>query len=61
MAPGLQGGGLTGDLRWNPLLIKIDDRRRLVELQNGCSAMFAITVWIAAETIPGSVPLPLPW
>ena len=61
MAPGLQGGGLTGDLGWNPLQIKIDDRRRLVELQNGRSAMFAITAWVAAEAIPGSVPLPLPW
>ena len=61
MAPGLQGGGLTGDLGWNPLQIKVDDRRRLVELQNGRSAMFAITAWVAAEAIPGSVPLPLPW
>lgn len=33
VAPGLQSGGLTGDLGWNPLKIKVDDRRRLVELQ----------------------------
>lgn len=35
VAPGLQAGGLTGDLGWNPLDINITDRRRLVELQNG--------------------------
>lgn len=39
VAPGLQSGGLTGDLGWNPLQIKITDRRRLVELQNGRAAM----------------------
>jgi len=61
VAPGLQAGGLTGDLGWNPLQITIDDRRRTVELQNGRAAMFAITAWIAAESIPGSVPLPLFW
>merc|ERR1719272_81677 len=61
VAPGLQPGGLTGDLGWNPLKVKIDDRRRTVELQNGRAAMFAITAWIAAETIPGSMPLLLPW
>jgi Chlorophyll A-B binding protein len=61
VAPGLQPGGLTGDLGWNPLKIKVDDRRRLVELQNGRAAMFAISAWVAAEAIPGSVPLPLPW
>ena len=61
VAPGLQPGGLTGDLGWNPLKINIDDRRRTVELQNGRAAMFAITAWIAAETIPGSMPLLLPW
>ena len=33
VAPGLQAGGLTGDLGWNPLQIKITDRRRLVEIQ----------------------------
>ena len=61
VAPGLQPGGLTGNLGWNPLRIKVDDRRKLVELQNGRAAMFAISAWIAAETIPGSMPLPLPW
>lgn len=61
VAPGLQPGGLTGDLGWNPLGIKITDRRRLSELQNGRAAMFAISAWVAAETIPGSFPLPLPW
>jgi hypothetical protein len=61
VAPGLQAGGLTGDLGYNPLNIKIDDRRRLVELQNGRAAMFAISAWIAADAIPGSLPLPLPW
>lgn len=33
VAPGLQAGGLTGDLGWNPLQIKVTDRRRLVEIQ----------------------------
>jgi len=61
VAPGLQAGGLTGDLGWNPLQINIDDRRRTVELQNGRAAMFAISAWIAAETVPGSMPLPLFW
>lgn len=61
VAPGLTPGGLTGDLGWNPLNIEITDRRRLVELQNGRAAMFAISAWIAHETIPGSMPLPLPW
>jgi hypothetical protein len=61
VAPGLTPGGLTGDLGWNPLKINVDDRRRTVELQNGRAAMFAITAWIAAETIPGSMPLLLPW
>lgn len=61
VAPGLQAGGLTGDLGWNPLGIEVTDRRRLVELQNGRAAMFAISAWVAAETIPGSMPLPLPW
>eukprot|EP00536_Pseudo-nitzschia_multiseries_P000962 jgi/Psemu1/300416/fgenesh1_kg.12_\ len=61
VAPGLQPGGLTGDLGWNPLDITVDDRRRTVELQNGRAAMFAISAWIAAETIPGSMPLPLLW
>mmetsp|Transcript_7466 Transcript_7466/g.8688 ORF Transcript_7466/g.8688 Transcript_7466/m.8688 type:complete len:243 (+) Transcript_7466:119-847(+) len=61
VAPGLTPGGLTGDLGWNPLKVKVDDRRQLVELQNGRAAMFAITAWISAETIHGSVPVPLPW
>lgn len=61
VAPGLQSGGLTGDLGWNPLKIEVNDRRRLVEIQNGRAAMFAITAWVCAEAIPGSVPLPLPW
>lgn len=61
VAPGLTPGGLTGDLGWNPLDIKVTDRRKLVELQNGRAAMFAICAWVAAETIPGSVPLSLPW
>ena len=61
VAPGLQPGGLTGDLGWNPLQITVDDRRQTVELQNGRAAMFAISAWIAAETIPGSMPLPLLW
>jgi hypothetical protein len=61
VAPGLQPGGLTGDLGWNPLKINITDRRRLVELQNGRAAMYAISAWVAADTISGSVPLPLPW
>jgi hypothetical protein len=61
VAPGLQPGGLTGDLGWNPLDIKITEDRRLKEIQNGRAAMFAICAWVAAEAVPGSVPLPLPW
>jgi len=61
VAPGLQSGGLTGDLGWNPLKVEVTDRRRLVELQNGRAAMFAITAWVSAEMIPGSVPIPLLW
>jgi hypothetical protein len=61
IAPGLAPGGLTGDLGWNPLDIKITDRRRLVEIQNGRAAMFAISAWVANEAIAGSVPLTLPW
>jgi Chlorophyll A-B binding protein len=61
VAPGLQPGGLTGNLGWNPLQITVDDRRKLVELQNGRAAMFAISAWVSAECIPGSFPLPLPW
>jgi Chlorophyll A-B binding protein len=59
--PGLQAGGLTGDLGWNPLGIKVTDRRRLVEIQNGRAAMFAICAWVAHDAIPGSVPIPLLW
>lgn len=61
VAPGLQAGGLTGDLGWNPLKVKVTDRRRLVELQNGRAAMFAICAWVAADSVAGSVPIPLPW
>jgi len=61
VAPGLQAGGLTGDIGWNPLNIEITDRRRLVELQNGRAAMYAISAWVAHDCIAGSVPLPLPW
>lgn len=61
VAPGLKPGGLTGDLGFNPLNIKITDRRRLVELQNGRAAMFAISAWVAHDSIAGSVPLALPW
>lgn len=61
VAPGWQAGGLTGDLGWNPLAIKVDDRRKLVEIQNGRAAMFAICAWVFHDTVPGSVPLPLPW
>ena len=61
IAPGLKAGGLTGDLGWNPLNVKVTDRRRLSELQNGRAAMFAICAWVANESIPGAFPLPLPW
>jgi len=61
IAPGLKSGGLTGDLGFNPLKIEVTDRRRLVEIQNGRAAMFAICAWVANEAIPGSVPIPLPW
>lgn len=61
IAPGLKAGGLTGDLGWNPLSVKVTDRRRLSELQNGRAAMFAICAWVANDAIPGSVPLALPW
>lgn len=61
LPPGFQSGGLTGDLGWNPLRITVTDRRRLSEIQNGRAAMFAIMAWIAADVVPGSVPLQLPW
>ena len=61
VAPGLSPGGLTGDLGWNPLKVEVTDRRRLAELQNGRAAMVAISAWVAASEISGSVPIPLPW
>mmetsp|Transcript_22166 Transcript_22166/g.32365 ORF Transcript_22166/g.32365 Transcript_22166/m.32365 type:complete len:227 (+) Transcript_22166:52-732(+) len=61
VAPGLKPGGLTGDLGWNPLNVAVTDRRRLVELQNGRAAMFAISAWVSNEAINGAFPLPLPW
>lgn len=61
LANGLKAGGLTGDLKYNPLNIEITDRRRLSELQNGRAAMFAICAWIVADAIPGAFPIPLPW
>lgn len=61
VAPGLRSGGLTGELGWNPLKVTMTDRRRLVEIQNGRAAMFAISAWVCSELIPGSVPIPLPW
>jgi len=61
VAPGLQPGGLTGDLGWNPLQVAVTDDRRLAELQNARLAMVCIMAWLAADAIPGSVPVPLPW
>jgi len=61
LAPGFRSGGLTGDLGFNPLKIKITERRRVVELQNGRAAMFAICAWVAHDAVAGSVPLALPW
>jgi len=61
IAPGLTSGGLTGDLGFNPLQIKITERRRFVEVQNGRAAMYAICAWVAHDAIAGSVPLSLPW
>ena len=61
VAPGLQAGGLSGDLGWNPLGVKVTDRRRLVEIQNGRAAMFAISAWVAHDAVAGSVPIPLLW
>jgi hypothetical protein len=46
VAPGLQPGGLTGDLGWNPLSITVDDRRRLVELQNGRGKCFSNMMFV---------------
>lgn len=61
LVPGLQPGGLTGDLGWNPLKFEVTDELRLKELQNGRAAMIAICAWMFKETLPGSVPIPLPW
>jgi hypothetical protein len=61
LAPGLRSGGLTGDLGFNPLKFDVTEDLQLKELQNGRAAMVAISGWVAAETIPGSFPLPLPW
>jgi len=61
VAPGLNPGGLTGDLGWNPLQIEVTDRRRLSELQNGRAAMVCICAWIAHDSIAGSVPIFFPW
>ena len=61
VAPGLQPGGLTGNLGWNPLRWTVDDTLQLKELQNGRAAMVAISAWVCHDAIPGSVPLPLPW
>jgi Chlorophyll A-B binding protein len=60
VAPGLQSGGLTGDLGWNPLKIKINDKRRLVELQNGraamsvsyCICIVILLVWFSFVVLP---------
>lgn len=61
VAPGLQPGGLTGDLGWNPLQVEVTDNRRLAELQNARLAMVCILAWLAHDAVPGSVPLPFPW
>jgi len=61
VAPGLQPGGLTGDLGWNPLQVAVTDDRRLAELQNARLAMVCIMAWLAHDAIPGSVPIPFPW
>jgi len=61
VAPGLQPGGLTGDLGWNPLNFDVTEEIQLKELQNGRAAMIAISAWVFHDAIPGSVPIPLPW
>jgi hypothetical protein len=61
LAPGLQPGGLTGDLGWNPLKFDVTEEIQLKELQNGRAAMVAISAWVFHDAIPGSVPIPLPW
>jgi hypothetical protein len=61
VAPGLQAGGLTGDLGWNPLKFTVTDKLRMNELQNGRAAQVAISAWVAHEIVSGSVPIPLLW
>jgi len=61
VAPGLQPGGLTGNLGWNPLNFEVTEELQLKELQNGRAAMVAISAWVFHDAIPGSVPIPLPW
>jgi hypothetical protein len=61
IAPGLQSGGLTGELGFNPLRMNMSDKIRLNEISNGRAAMVAIAAWVCHDTIPGSVPIPLPW
>jgi hypothetical protein len=61
IAPGLQSGGLTGELGFNPLRMTMTDKIRLNEISNGRAAMVAIAAWVCHDTIPGSVPIPLPW
>ena len=54
VAPGLQPGGLTGDLGWNPLNFDVTEEIQLKELQNGRAAMIAISAWVFHDAIPGS-------
>jgi hypothetical protein len=61
VAIGLQPGGLTGDLGFNPLQFIVSDKLKMNELQNGRAAMVAISAWVAHDLVPGSVPIPLPW
>jgi Chlorophyll A-B binding protein len=61
IAPGLQSGGLTGELGFNPLNFEMSDKIRLNEISNGRAAMVAIAAWVSHDLIPGSVPIPLPW
>ena len=60
IAPGLQSGGLTGELGFNPLRMTMTDKIRLNEISNGRAAMVAIAAWVSHDAIPGSVPIPLP-
>jgi Chlorophyll A-B binding protein len=61
IAPGLQSGGLTGELGFNPLRFTMTDKIRLNEISNGRAAMVAIAAWVSHDLVPGSVPIPLPW